>query len=93
MRGITIRERTSRRRACSHNATPSSTKRKRRADTLRKKRELDDAKRELDLTVKRRVQASLAEERHRAKNEADDDRRFKVAEREQQIAFDAAPDR
>jgi len=59
---------------------------KAQADVLRKQRELDDARREVDLTVEKRVQASLAEERQKAKNEADDELKLKVAERDQQIA-------
>ncbi|HET6408463.1 MAG TPA: hypothetical protein VFG14_11325, partial [Chthoniobacteraceae bacterium] len=37
------------------------------ADLLRKQRELDDAKRELELTVEKRVQASLGQAREQAK--------------------------
>ena len=56
------------------------------AELIRKQRELDDAKREIDLTVEKRVQASLAEVRHKAKNEADEELKLKVTEKEQQIA-------
>jgi hypothetical protein len=60
---------------------------KAQADLIRKQRELDDAKRELDLTVvEKRVQASLAEVRQKAKNEADNELKLKVTEKEQQIA-------
>ena len=59
---------------------------KAQADLIRKQRELDDAKRELELTVEKRVQGSLAEVRQKAKNEADDELKLKVTEREQQIA-------
>jgi len=56
------------------------------ADLLRKQRELDDAKREVDLTIEKRVQSSLAEVRQRAKQEADDTLKLKVVEKEEQIA-------
>jgi hypothetical protein len=59
---------------------------KAQADLLRKQRELDDARRELDLTVEKRVQASLAEVRQKAKGEADDELKLKVTEKEEQIA-------
>jgi hypothetical protein len=59
---------------------------KEQAVLLRKQRELDDAKRELDLTVEKRVHESLTEIRQKAKMEAEDSLRLKVAEKEQQIA-------
>jgi hypothetical protein len=40
------------------------------ADLLRKQRELDDAKRELELTIEQRVQASLADVQVKARQEA-----------------------
>ena len=59
---------------------------KEQAVLLRKQRELDDAKRELDLTVERRVQESVTEIRQKAKVEAEEGLKLKVAEKEQQIA-------
>lgn len=56
------------------------------AALLRKQRELDDAKREFELTVERRVQDSLTEIRLKAKQEAEEGLGLKVAEKEQQIA-------
>lgn len=56
------------------------------ADLLRKQRELDDAKRELDLTVEKRVQDGLAATREQAKKEAEDTLKLKLSEREQTIA-------
>ena len=41
------------------------------ADILRKQRELDDARRELELTVEKRVQDGLTEARARARKEAE----------------------
>jgi hypothetical protein len=56
------------------------------ADLIRKQRELDDAKREIDLTIEKRVQASLAAVRDKARLEADEGLRLRVAEKEEQIA-------
>lgn len=56
------------------------------ADLLRKQRELDDAKRELELTVERRVQEGLATTREQAKKEAEEGLRLKVMEAEQTIS-------
>ncbi len=55
------------------------------ADLLRKQRELDDAKRELDLTVEKRVQAGLTVTREQAKKEADEASKLKLMEAEQTI--------
>lgn len=59
---------------------------KAQADLLRKQRELDDAKRELELTVEKRVQASVEEVRKKARQEAEQGLRLKVAEKEEQIS-------
>ena len=59
---------------------------KAQAGLIKKQRELDDAKRELELTVEKRVQESLTEIRIRAKREAEDELKFKVAEKDQTIA-------
>jgi len=56
------------------------------ADVLRKERELDDAKRELDLTVEKRIQDGLAGVRDKARLEAEDALKARVAEKEAQIA-------
>jgi len=53
---------------------------------VRKERELDDAKRELDLTVETRVNQSLATVRQKAKHEAEEELKLKVAEKEETIA-------
>lgn len=59
---------------------------KAQAEVLRRQRELDDAKREIDLTVERRVQDSVSEIRRKARAEAEEGLKLKVAEKEQQIA-------
>jgi hypothetical protein len=56
------------------------------AEAVRKQRELDDQKRELDLTVETRVQESLGEVRDKAKREAEEELALKVAERDESIA-------
>jgi hypothetical protein len=59
---------------------------KAQVDLIRKQRELDDAKREMDLTIEKRIQESLATTREQAKKEAEDGLKLKVAEKEQTIA-------
>lgn len=56
------------------------------AELLRKQRELDDAKRELEITVEKRVTASLDDVRAKAKTEAEESLRLKVSEKEEQIS-------
>ncbi len=56
------------------------------AELRRKQRELDDAKRELELTVEKRVQASVEEVRQKAKQDAEEDLRLTVTEKEEQIS-------
>ena len=58
---------------------------KAQAELLRKQRELDDARRELDLTVEKRVQADLGAERDKAKKEAEEELKLKVLEKDQTI--------
>jgi hypothetical protein len=59
---------------------------KAQAELLKKERALDDAKRELDLTVQKQVQESLAEVRSHARREAEDTLKLKVQEKDQTIA-------
>jgi len=58
---------------------------KAQAELIKKQRELDDAKRELELTVEKRVQESLTTAREQAKKEAEESLKLKVAEKEQTI--------
>jgi len=55
------------------------------ADLLRKQRELDDAKREVELTVEKRVQEGLSATRDQARKEVEEQQKLKVAEKEQTI--------
>jgi hypothetical protein len=59
---------------------------KAQAEFLRRQRELDDAKREIDLTIESRVQEGLTAVRDKAKQEAEQGLKLKVLEKEEQIA-------
>ena len=59
---------------------------KAQAELIKKQRELDDAKREIDLTVEKRVQESLSNVRASAKREAEDSLKLRVLEKDQTIA-------
>jgi hypothetical protein len=59
---------------------------KAQAELIKKQRELDDAKRELSLTVEKGIQDGLTEVRTQAKKEAEVEQRLKVMEKEQTIA-------
>ena len=59
---------------------------KAQAELIKKQRELDDAKRELELTVQKRIQEGLAATRQEARKEAEDEQKLKVMEKEQTIA-------
>ena len=56
------------------------------ADLVRKQRELDDAKREIDLTIQKQVQAELTTVRDKAKQETESALSLRVREKEEQIA-------
>lgn len=55
------------------------------AELIRKQRALDEEKRELDLTVEKRVQASVEQIQTKARQEADEAARLRVAEKDQTI--------
>jgi hypothetical protein len=59
---------------------------KAQAEVLRKQRELDDAKREMELTIEKRIQESLNATREQARKEAEEELRLKVNEKEQTIS-------
>jgi hypothetical protein len=56
------------------------------AQMLRKERELEEAKREMDLTVEKKVQENLVAVRDKARLDAEDALKSKVTEKEAQIA-------
>ncbi len=58
---------------------------KAQAELIRKERELDDAKRELDLTVQKKIQEGLSAVREQAQKEAGEQMQLKVMEKEQTI--------
>ncbi|HEY7165963.1 MAG TPA: DUF2130 domain-containing protein [Candidatus Binatia bacterium] len=55
------------------------------AEMMRKQRELDDARRELELTIARRVEAELGAVAERARKDAEEELKLKVLEKEQTI--------
>jgi len=55
------------------------------AELIKQKRELDDARRELELTVEKRVSASVEEIRQKAQADAEDALKLKVAEKDETI--------
>lgn len=59
---------------------------KAQAELIKKQRELDDAKREMDLTIETRIQEGLGETRAQARKEAEESLNLKVAEKEQTIS-------
>lgn len=58
---------------------------KAQTELIRKQRELDDAKRELDLTVEKGIQNGLTAVREQAHKEAEEQMKLKVMEKEQTI--------
>jgi hypothetical protein len=59
---------------------------KAQADVIRKQRELEDARRELELTIATRVQSELDAARTQARRDAEEELKLKVLEKEQTIA-------
>jgi hypothetical protein len=59
---------------------------KAQAELIRKQRELDDARRELELTVAKRVESELDTARAQARKDAEEELKLKVVEKEQTIA-------
>ncbi len=59
---------------------------KAQADLIRKQRELDDAKREMDLTIEKKVQESLVAVRDKARQEGEEALKLRVLEKEEQIS-------
>ncbi|MEO7560663.1 MAG: DUF2130 domain-containing protein [Nitrosospira sp.] len=59
---------------------------KAQAEFTKKQRELDDARRELELTLERRIQDGLGEVRAKARLEAEEGLKLKVMEKDQTIA-------
>lgn len=58
---------------------------KQQAELMRQQRALEEEKRELDLTIEKRVQASISEIQTKARQESDEAARLRVAEKDQTI--------
>ena len=58
---------------------------KQQAELMRQQRALEEEKRELDLTIEKRVRASISEIQIKARQEADEAARLRVAEKDQTI--------
>ncbi len=58
---------------------------KAQAELIRKQRELDDARREMELTIERRIQEGLDTTREHARKEVEEQMKLKVMEKEQTI--------
>jgi hypothetical protein len=59
---------------------------KAQAELIRKQRELDDARREMDLTIEKKVQESLAAVRDKARQEAEEGLKLRLLEKEEQMS-------
>ncbi|MFO0914945.1 MAG: DUF2130 domain-containing protein [Pirellulales bacterium] len=59
---------------------------KAQAELIRKERELDDARREMELTIEKQVQESLSNVREKAKLDAEESMKLKVMEKEHMIS-------
>ena len=66
--------------------TKLTTAQKAEADLVRKQRELDDAKREMDLTIEKRVSDGLGAVEAKARQRAEEESRLKMAEKDKVIA-------
>ncbi len=58
---------------------------KAQAELIRKQRELDDAKREMELNIEKQVQAGLGQARDKARKDAEDSLKLLVMEKDQKI--------
>ncbi len=72
-------------RAISEMGDKLAVAQKAQAELIKKQRELDDARREMDLTIEKRVQESLGIVQDKARKEAEESLKLKVAEKEQTI--------
>ncbi|WP_439367536.1 DUF2130 domain-containing protein [Bradyrhizobium sp. DASA03005] len=73
------------RRTLELNSAKLAEAQQQQAEVMRQQRALADEKRELDLTVEKRVQASLDQIHIKARQEAEDAARLRVAEKDQTI--------
>lgn len=73
------------RQALSVNNTKLAEAQQAQAEVIRRQRALDEEKRELDLTIEKRVQSSIEGIQTKAKQDADEAARLRVAEKDQTI--------
>jgi hypothetical protein len=73
------------RQALTANNAKLAEAQQQQAELMRRQRALDEEKRELDLTIEKRVQASIDEIRARAKQDADEAARLRVLEKDRTI--------
>jgi hypothetical protein len=73
------------RRALEANNAKLAEAQQAQAEIMRRQRVLDEEKRELDLTVEKRVHASIGDIRAKARQEADEAARLRVLEKDQTI--------
>jgi hypothetical protein len=73
------------RRILEANNTKLAEAQQAQAELMRKQRALDEEKRELDLTIEKRVQATVDDIRAKAKQDADEAARLRVLEKDQTI--------
>ena len=73
------------RRALEANSAKLAEAQQAQAEIMRRQRALDEEKRELDLTIEKRVHASIGDIRAKAKQEADEAARLRVLEKDQTI--------
>jgi hypothetical protein len=73
------------RQALSANNTKLAEAQQAQAEVIRRQRALDEEKRELDLTIERRVQTLIEGIQTKAKQDADEAARLRVAEKDQTI--------
>ncbi|MDY0095089.1 MAG: DUF2130 domain-containing protein [Candidatus Vecturithrix sp.] len=72
--------------ALKHQGEKLAEAQKAQVELIRKQRELDDAKREMELTIEKRIQAGLDTTREQARKEAEEQLKLKVMEKEQTIS-------
>ena len=73
------------RRALEANSAKLAEAQQAQVEIMRRQRALDEEKRELDLTIEKRVHASIGDIRAKAKQEADEAARLRVLEKDQTI--------
>jgi hypothetical protein len=71
--------------AFKNNESKLASAQKAQAEVMKKSRELDDEKRELELNIEKQVQSGLSEVKIKAKREVEENLKLKLDEKDQQI--------